>query len=112
MKLGRNHTQEAIDKIRAELLRKPGQTRQSIMLATGAGIPEFQAAQKALALHCVKSYIAAQKGRMVWYVPTTTPQYVDKINVMQAPAYSGISMTAPRAGSLAYKSIQSLGMPT
>lgn len=110
--MSRDHTQEAVNKIRAALLRKPGQTRTALLRATGTGIPDFQAAQKALALHSVKSQKAETKGCYVWYVPTTSPQYVNKINVMQAPAYIGTSMDAPRAGSLSYKLIQSVGMPT
>lgn len=110
--MSRNHTQEAVDKIRAELLRKPGQTRTALLRATGTGVPDFQAAQKLLALHSVKSQKAETKGCHVWYVPSTTPQYVNKINVMTAAPYAEAFQPAPRAGSLAYKSIQSVGMPT
>lgn len=111
MNTGRNHTQEAIEKIRLELVRLPGQSREKIMSRTGTGIPEFQAAQKALGLVSRITEGGNSYGRLMWSLPIKAKP-IDLVCVMQAAPYIERSHGAPRPGSLHYKSIQSRGMPT
>ena len=111
MKAGRNFTQEAIDKIRLELVRSPGQSRDKLMSRTGTGIPEFQAAQRALGLSCRKMGEGKYQRTLIWSLPKKSTER-DRINVMTAAPYFEPVSCAPRAGSLSYKSIQSRGIPT
>ena len=111
MKEGRDFRKEAIAAVKAELLALPAQTRTAILSRTGLGIPDFQAAQKALGLECTLSNVAATRGCPLWSLPTPK-SIVPRINVMTVAPYFEPVTCAPRAGSLSYKSIQSRGMPT
>jgi len=109
MKAGRDFRKEAVAAIKAELLERPAQTRTAILSRTGLGIPDFQAAQKALGLECKISNVAATRGCPLWSLPV--PKHaVPRINVMTVPAYFEPISCAPRDGSMRYKSIPSRGI--
>lgn len=105
-KPGRNFQAEAVARIGAYLQANPRSTRNEVLLKTGCGVPDFQIAVEALNL--VRHFT---NGAKLWTVPTTRAEPT-RINVMQSAPYVEQFMAAPRAGSMAYKSIQSVGMPT
>ena len=100
---GRDHTAEAIARVKLYMSGVVRESREKIMLMTGIGIPEFQAAIEALNLTRHE-----YKWHKSWSMPTQTKE-PNRINVMQVQAYVPGNFQPLRANSLAYKSIQSRG---
>ena len=96
----------ATQRIQAYLVAHPRSTRARIVGATGTSISDFYTAIPALGLTS-RSGAGAQQ----WSLPSVGMATRMRDSAMTAPAYVQPEMTAPRAGSLAYRDIPSVCFP-
>jgi hypothetical protein len=101
-----------IAEVAACLRKHPGRTAQKIATLTGRNLNDVK---RAIGLMRDKLRAVSSGSQTCYELLTTAEiqarqnQYVSRFTT---EPYVGIPMSSPRAGSLAYKSIQSVGMPT
>lgn len=87
------------------MAKHPRSLRKDVMVATQTTVADFHTAVMCLGLVSVfKSQV------QLWSLPSDDVAIRRYNNIMAAPAYVEPAHTAPRAGSLAYKEVKSLGI--